>query len=111
MTNANSIKIVEGINGSDNIRATGSISAPVTGQCYRLLAVSCSAATIRAWTDANSPWLTGKVGFRQASKGVLSWDNIVVSTDAPGTRVSYDDYFPYGQVMEGRSMVTTIAAN
>jgi RHS repeat-associated protein len=54
------------------------------------------------WDDP-SPWLTGKVGFRQTVTETVEWDNIRVTTDGPGKVVAYDDFDPWGMVLECRS--------
>jgi RHS repeat-associated protein len=73
----------------------------VTTEGNRLI-VYCNGEYIFHWDDPN-PWLTGKVGFRQRIAGMVEWDNIRVTTDGPGKIVAYDDFDPWGMILESRS--------
>ncbi len=50
-----------------------------------------------------SPLGSGKVGFRQCYVRYVHWDNIVVRAGAPGRAIAYDDYDPWGMILNGRS--------
>ena len=54
---------------------------------------------------APSPWLSGKVGVRQCAGRHIYWDNFSAVTYSTGTIVAYDDFYPFGQVMDGRSTI------
>ena len=93
--------------------ATGTIS---TTSGTNKLTVTTFGGTITAywndvlvvtWTDP-SPWMTGKVGFRQAST-TMGWDNIVVLSKGLGTVLAYNDYDPWGYQLDGRN--STASAN
>jgi RHS repeat-associated protein len=90
--------------------AYGSISVTGLGITQKLqvttdgnrLIVFWNGEYIFHWDDPN-PWLTGKVGFRHLNSSSVQWDNIRVTTGGPGKIVAYDDFDPWGMVLEGRS--------
>jgi RHS repeat-associated protein len=90
--------------------AYGSISVTGLGITQKLqvttdgnrLIVFWNGEYIFHWDDPN-PWLTGKIGFRHRESHAVEWDNIRVTTGGPGKVVAYDDYDPWGMVLEGRS--------
>jgi RHS repeat-associated protein len=57
---------------------------------------------VLTWTDT-SPWISGKVGVRQCLGRNIHWDNFSAITYTTGTVVAYDDFYPFGQLMDGRS--------
>jgi RHS repeat-associated protein len=64
---------------------------------------------IVSWTDM-SLWTSGKVGFRQNSCRNVQWDNLLVISSSSATWAGYDDYYPFGMQMEGRSSVSSADA-
>ncbi len=55
------------------------------------------------WTDPSSPFLSGKVGFRQDNSMHAHWDNFVAWSTGTPTILAYDDFYPFGQYMDYRS--------
>jgi RHS repeat-associated protein len=107
----NTLTIYERLGGTWLSRASGTLPTTIQSNKFYRLAITAEGGTISAywdssfivsWTDA-TPWLSGKVGFRQTLSRSIRWDNIVVTTNGPGAVVSADDFDPWGMVLEGRS--------
>jgi len=107
------IIIFKRVAGTYYAQASVAISPPFTGGFYRLQAtvvggtftVYWKGQQVLTWTDTN-PWLSGKVGVRQCIGRNIHWDNFSAVTFTPGQVYAYDDYYPSGQLMDNRSMVT-----
>ncbi len=107
----NAITIYERLSGTYYSRAVGTIPTIVPGQWYHLVVIT-EGSTIKAywngqfivsWTDG-TPWLAGKVGFRQCLSRNVRWDNMLALTSGPvGQVIAYDDFYPFGMQMEQRS--------
>jgi RHS repeat-associated protein len=68
-----------------------------------VLTVFWNGTQVLQWTDA-TPWVSGKVGFRQCVSRHVHWDNFLATTGGPGQVVVAEDYDAWGQVEEGRSV-------
>ncbi len=107
----NAITIYERLSGTYYSRAVGTIPTIVPGQWYHLVVIA-EGSTIKAywngqfivsWTDG-TPWLTGKVGYRQCLNRNVRWDNMLTLSSGPvGQVIAYDDFYPFGMQMEERS--------
>ena len=106
------IIIFKRITGTYYNQASVGISPDFMGGFYRLQAtvvggtftVYWKGQQVLTWTDP-SPWTSGKVGVRQCNSRNIHWDNFSAVTFTTGQVVAYDDYYPYGQLMDGRSLV------
>jgi RHS repeat-associated protein len=78
------------------------LQASVSG---RTITVYWKGQQVLNWTDTdpNNVWMSGKVGVRQCLYRKIRWDNFYAITTCPAQVVAYDDYYPYGLVMPGRS--------
>jgi hypothetical protein len=65
--------------------------------------VSWNGQLVVNWTDPSNPFLSGKVGFRQDNSYHAHWDNFVAWSTSALTVLAYDDYYAFGQYMDGRS--------
>ena len=66
------------------------------------ITASWNGQQIVTWTDT-SPWARGKVGFRQCVSRNVQWDNFYAYSKSEID--GYNDYYPYGSIMPGRSSV------
>ena len=105
------IIIFKRVSGTYYAQASVGISPDFTGGFYRLQAtviggifnVWWKGQQVLTWTDP-SPWTTGKAGVRQCVGRNIHWDNFSAVTFTAGQVYAYDDFYPFGQQMDGRSM-------
>ena len=99
------------VSGTYYNEASVAISPHFTGGFYRLQAtviggtfnVWWKGQQVLSWTDP-SPWTSGKVGVRQCMGRNIHWDNFSAITFTAGQVYAYDDFYPFGQQMDNRSM-------
>ena len=107
----NYVQIYERINGTYYSRALGYLPSSISPGTWYTLRIDLNTGQITAswngqqivtWTDT-SPWARGKVGFRQCVSRNVQWDNFYAYSKAEID--GYNDYYPYGSIMPGRSSV------
>ncbi len=87
---------------------------PISQNTWYTMKVELTGATVKVywegslkitWTDG-SPWYSGKVGVIVAADYMCAWDEFNAYTSPTQAVVAYDDYDPWGMVLEGRSGVS-----
>ena len=98
--------------GTDNLRGTASVGSTIgvynryqvymTGNSFT---VCKDGVSVLGWVE-NGARSSGLVGCYQGGYGNVYFDNVVATTGvSPTSALSYDDYDPWGMVLNGRSGV------